>query len=179
MQKENLNETIVSQAEKAMYCDTMEDRNEQLLNDFNQHVHWFSEITPNERGSEIDFKCKDIKSGRTTHVETKERKGTIKQYANWGTVLIEPSKIARTSKIMESGYSLDEQRLYINFVDDGVLVFNLNKISTLKYFPNHKHWNNRDKSYENEDRFGLLIEDAIVYQRDEDGNLNKVMIVNR
>lgn len=157
------------------YCDKMEANDAQLLREFNDQVHWFSSLTPNEQYAEIDFVGYDSKSGRTSHIELKRRSGTIKQYIHWGDVIIEPSKISRTTKIMESGHSLNEQRLFINFVDDGVIIYNLNRVSRMNFYPNHKHFN-PVKGLEHEDRFGLPIEQAIIYQRDREGKYNRVFV---
>ena len=157
------------------YCDFQEEVDANLLIEFNDQVKWFSALTANERFDEIDFVGADTK-GRKTHIELKQRKGTIKQYCKWGDILIEPSKISRTTKIMESGHSLNEQRLFVNFVDNGVIIYNLNRISRLNFYPCHRHWNQRDNRWENEDRFGLPIDQAIVYKKDSDGVYHRVYV---
>lgn len=156
------------------YCDFQEKTDAALLEEFNEDLKWFTELTQNERLSEIDFTAID-KKGRKTHIELKQRKGTIKDFIKFKTIIIEPSKIARTTKIMESGYTLDEQRLFMNFVDDGVIIFNLNRISKLEYYPNHKHFN-PIKGWENEDRFGLYITEAIIYEKNENGEYKREMV---
>ena len=148
------------------YFDAQESRCKKLLNEFNDNLQWFKGITATTRGSETDFRCTD-KKDRLTHVETKERKGTIEQFQKYGDVLIEPSKIAAMTRIMESGYTYNEQRLYINFVDDGVIIFNLNNISSMNFYPNHKQKNYGKGITEHEDRYGLKMKDAIIYIKED------------
>lgn len=157
-----------------MFFDAQESRDSILLKSFNDDVKWFDGLTANTRMSEIDYQATDRK-GRLVHIELKEREGDIAKYLQWGDVLVEPSKIQATTRIMESGHTNDEQRLLINFVDDGVIVFNLNNLSRMNFYPNHKHWNRGKKCYENEDRFGLPMKDAIIYKmRYEDGRLERL-----
>lgn len=170
-----LNKNIYNQVEDGkMFFDSQERRDAILLESFNNDVKWFTSLSANTRMSEIDYKAIDRK-GRLVHIELKEREGDIDKYLNqWEYIFIEPSKIQATTKIMESGHTFDEQRLFINFVDDGVIIFNLNNISDLKFYPNHKHWNRGKKCYEHEDRFGLRVKDAIIYKmRYEDGRLER------
>ena len=155
------------------YFDSQEERNKTLLEQFNQQLNWFQGMTANTRMSEIDFTCTD-KKNRKCHVELKERKGTVQQFINWDTVLIEVGKIHATTRIMESGYTYDEQRLYINFVDDGVIIFNLNNISSMDFYPNHKQRNYGKQITEHEDRFGLHIKDAIIYKLDDNGKYQRL-----
>lgn len=156
-----------------MFFDNQERRDAILLESLNRDLQWFDGLTANTRMSEIDYQATD-KKGRLVHIELKERSGNIDQYLQWGDILVEPSKIQATTRIMESGHTLDEQRLYINFVDDGVIIFNLNNLSKMNFYPNHKHWNRGKKCYENEDRFGLPVKDAIIYKmRYTDGRLER------
>lgn len=155
------------------YFDAQESRCKKLLREFNNELQWFKGITATTRLSETDFKCTDRKD-RLTHVETKERKGTIQQFQEYGDVLIETGKIAAFAKIMESGWTYNEQRLYINFVDDGVIIFNLNNISSMNFYPNHKQRNYGKGITEHEDRFGLKMTDAIIYKKQTDNTYTRV-----
>lgn len=147
------------------YFDIQEDRCERLFRGFNEKVHWFIGITANTRGSEIDFKCTD-KKGRLTHVELKERKGNIEKFKGYNDILLEPSKLAAFARIGESGHTYNEQRLYINFVDDGVIIFNIDEIHNMRFYPNHQQINFGKHTVEKEDRLGLSMEDAIIYTKD-------------
>ena len=161
--------------EKENYFDKQERVDSQLLNEFNNQVHWFKGLTANTRMSEIDYRATD-KKDRLCHIELKQRKGNIEQYIKYGDVLVEVGKIYATTRIMESGHTYDEQRLYINFVDDGVIIFNLNQISSMNFYPNHKQRNYGKNKTENEDRFGLKMKDAIIYKYFYPNKLERVYI---
>ena len=147
------------------YFDNQEARCIKRLRDFNDSLRWFDTITPNALYSHIDATAIDRK-GRKTHIEMKERRGTIEKYIEYGDLLIEAGKLEAFSNIAESGHALNEQRLYINFVDDGVIVFNIDKLSNLAFYPNHKHRNLGRKKDECEDRFGLSIKEALLYKKE-------------
>ena len=148
--------------DKFTYCDMMEDADSKLFVRFNEKYKWFEKISRNKRLNSIDYVGVDVK-GRKTHIELKQRKETLDKIKEYGDILIEPKKMSAYAAIMESGFTLDEQRLYINFTSDGyVLIWNMNDKLKINYYPNHRHWNPMKKEYENEDRFGLIIEQAIV-----------------
>lgn len=154
---------------KTNYFNVQEDKCTKLLKEFNENLQWFKGLTANTRGSEIDFKGTD-KKDRLVHIEHKQRKGKIDDFFKYGDILIEPGKICAFTKIMESGHSNDEQTLYINYTDDGVIIFDLNKIASMNFYPNHRQINYGKKQYEHEHRFGLPMKDAIIYKKDETGN---------
>ena len=147
------------------YFNNQEARCIQLLTEFNNAVHWFKKIHPNALYSHIDATATDI-SGRTVHIELKERKGNLSKFVEYGDIMIEPKKLEAFTAIGESGHALNEQRLYINFVDDGVIIFNLDKLSNLAFYPNHRHFNKGRNTWEYEDRFGLKIQEALLYQNE-------------
>ena len=149
---------------KENYFDKQETRCKLLFRAFNDQKNWFTSLSANTRGSEIDFTAID-KKNRKCHCELKERKGTVQTYLDYGDVLIEVGKVFATTRIMESGHSLNEQRLYVNFVDDGVIIFDLNQISNVKFYPNHKQRNYGKGITENEDRIGLPMSNAIIYKK--------------
>ena len=155
---------IILMSNTENYFDAQEERCAELLEEFNDQLKWFEGLTANTRLSEIDFTCTD-KKHRKCHVELKERKGNVQDYIDYGDVLIEVGKLHATTRIMESGHSFNEQRLYINFVDDGVIIFNLNNISHMKFYPNHKQRNYGKGTTEREDRLGLPISNAIIYKK--------------
>lgn len=136
-----------------------------LLEEFNNQVSWFrGEISATTNGTSHDAEAIDVK-GRKTIIEHKERKGNTDLYINkYGTVLVEPLKIAHMSKMQAvSGFSLNEQRLYINYTDDGVIVFDMNKKHHLEYYPNHHHYDPIEGCYKDEDRFGIPVDEGIIY----------------
>ena len=64
---------------------------------------------------------------------------------------------------MESGYTLGEKVLYVNFCNDGVFIYDHDNIHMMKVYPNHRHYNKGKGKYEYETRFGLFVEDAKIY----------------
>lgn len=147
------------------YFDNQEARCVRRLEEFNDSLRWFDTITPNALYSHIDCTAIDRK-GRKTHIEMKERRGTIEKYIEYGDVLIEAGKLAAFSDIAESGHALNEQRLYINFVEDGVIIFNIDKLRNVTFYPNHRHRNVGRMKNECEDRFGLNIKEALLYRKE-------------
>lgn len=138
----------------------------QLLKKFNNDVHWFNaDISATTDGTSHDAEAIDIK-GRKTIIEHKQRKGSTDKYINqYKTVLVEPLKISHMAKMQAvSGFSNNEQRLYINYTDDGVIVFDMNVKHTLEYYPNHHHYDPITKSYKDEDRFGIPVNEGIIYK---------------
>ena len=136
-----------------------------LLEEFNNQVSWFrGEISATTDGTSHDAEAYD-KKGRKTIIEHKQRKGNTDLYIHkYGTVLVEPLKIAHMSKLQAvSGHSINQQRLYINYTDDGVIVFNMNERHHMEYYPNHHHYDPIEGCYKDEDRIGIPVDEAIIY----------------
>ena len=147
------------------YFDNQEARCVRRLQEFNNALNWFDTITPNALYSHIDCTATDI-SGRTVHIEMKERTGSLSKFVEYGDIMIEPKKLQAFTAIGESGHVLNEQRLYINFVDDGVIIFNLDRLRNITFYPNHRHYNKGRNTWEYEDRFGLKIQEALLYKKE-------------
>ena len=129
------------------YFDWMETENIKNLYKLNGDKHWFAAITPTERFNHTDAVCY-TKNGRKITVELKTRDESIEQFQHWGDVLIEPQKLAHFSLIQESGYTLGENCLYINFCKDGTIIFSFNDLkSPVKVYPNHFHYNRGKEQY--------------------------------
>ena len=82
---------------------------------------------------------------------------------------------------MESGFTLDEQRLYINWTDDGAIMYTFQGevIPTILYL-NHKQKNyGKGKEKEYEDRLGIPIEYAVIYKKNENGEYEKTDVAKR
>ena len=161
------------------YFNIKEDEDSNLLVNFNEDQHWFNGLTGNPQYSEVDYKADDIK-GRRVHLELKQRKGTISKFINqYKTVLIEPSKVAAFTRIQESGYTNGEKVLYVNFVDDGVILFDVDKIPYYVNYPNHFQRNfgkgeqNINKLHEHETRLGIPMTCAIIFRRDNNGHYTR------
>lgn len=150
------------------YYDNMEEVDITLLEEFNKQLNWFKQdITATTRGTRHDAEAIDVK-GHKTWMELKKRKETNDTLTKYGDVLIEPSKLAHMTNLMStsnnkgSGHTKDEKRLYVNFTADGAIVFDLNKQHTMKYYPNHYHYDPGSKRYVNEDRFGIPTSEAMM-----------------
>lgn len=149
------------------YFDSMEVKDYKKLCDFNKQVNWFKTISSTQKYNPTDSECID-KKGRKVHIELKTREGELLDYKRFGDVLVEPKKLNTFTNIMESGYTLDERCLYMNFVDDGIIIFNFNDLDNVRVIPNHRHYNKGKQQYEFETRFALPINKAIIYAIDRD-----------
>ena len=143
------------------FFDWKEQENIRNLHKFNEDHHWFTSITPTERFDHTDAVCMTADNRKIT-VELKTRDAPIEQFKKWGTVLIEPQKLAHFSLIMESGFTLGETCLYINFASDGVIIFDFNQLKNVQMIPNHKHYNKGKRKCEYETRFALDMKEAII-----------------
>ena len=154
------------------YCDEMENVNLNNLNRVNNQLHWFKEIIPSVKYNHSDATCY-TKDGRKITVELKTRNETIKQLQKWGGVFIEPKKISHFTDVMESGFTLNENCLFVNFCPDGVIIFSFNDLKEpLQILPNHRQRNPKNNfEFEHETRFSLNLKDAIIYKYDIDGEL--------
>lgn len=148
-----------------MIVKQQEQKDIDLLESFNDQVKWFIGITATTDGTSHDVEAHDTRH-RKVIIEHKQRKGDTDLYINkYGTVLIEPLKVSHMAKMQAvSGHSLNEQRLYINYLDDGVIIFDMNKKHTLQFIPNHHHYDPISNSYKDEDRFGIPVSEGIIYK---------------
>lgn len=160
---------------KMNYFQWMEKTNIKNLHNFNDKVKWFERIEPTKEFSHTDATCY-TKDGRKITVELKTRKETLQQFKNYGDILIEPKKISHFTDVMESGFTLNENCLYINFTADGVAIFNFNEMKqdSLVVYPNHRQYNPGKKHYEFETRFGWKTRDAILYTKEENNTYTKI-----
>lgn len=144
-----------------------------LLEQFNKQLKWFNEMNPNNDKDEysiIDYTCID-KKGRKCHCELKQRNANIDDFP---TIFLDVTKMFEWTKIGMSGFTNNEQRLYFNFMNDGVIIFDLNNISSMEFYPNHKQMNYAEQKEEHRDKWGLKINDAIVYKYNKDGTMTRV-----
>ena len=158
------------------FFDNQEDVNAYILEEeFNKQLGWFKNLNRHPRFDHIDYDARD-KKGRKVHIELKQRKGTIDDFKRFGDVIIEPTKLEAFAKVMESGYTLDEQRLYINWTDDGAIIYTFQgEIIPVVYYLNHKQKNyGKNNLEEYEDRMGIPIDYAAIYKKDENGRYKLV-----
>lgn len=157
----------------ANYFDTQETRDERILKSFNEKTQMFTQITYHKKGSEIDVEAID-KKGRKCHIEIKERTDKYKDFELFKTkfdnIYLETGKLNALRKIMQSGYPLNEQELFINIFDDGdtIVIHNLNEPQEMIWMPNKRIYNRGLNKMEYEHRLGVLIKNAIIYKYDRD-----------
>lgn len=151
------------------YFEEMEREDEKCLRRFNEYTKLFKGITANTKGSQIDYIAHDRKN-RICHIEIKQRKDKYSDFEEFkkkiDNIFLETGKINALTKIMQSGYTLNEGELFINIFDDGdtIVIHNLNKQQDFKWMPNQKVYNPGLKKYEYEHRLGCYIKNAIIYQ---------------
>lgn len=138
------------------YFDMNEKQDLQQLYEFNAVKHLFDSIKPSEEKAQID--CTAKHKDRQFAVEIKHRLIPIDKYK---TIMIEDYKYLEL--MLEYQFSGLEP-LYINFLNDAVVIFNLNK---LKNKPKQKvldiQSNGYDKLQKLERRYYLDINDAVIY----------------
>lgn len=152
------------------YVDLQENICGLYLQLFNNNLDWFKVMHPNEENSIIDYTCIDQKN-RKCHVELKQRLATIDEY---DTILLDPTKLWAWTKIGTTGATNNEQRLYFNFMSDGVIIFDLNNQSEMAFYPNKKIWNPALGKYEYRDKIGLPTKNAIIFKYNKDGTMTRV-----
>lgn len=141
------------------YFQANETNDLQLLYELNEHEHWFDSIQPTKEKSQIDAIAKH--KNRRFGIELKRRYVQLKTYK---TIMIEPYKYLEL--IFEYIFNGLEP-LYINFLHDAVVIFNLNKI---KHKPNFTIHNIKSQGYEvmqcSERRYHLDLRDAVIYKKE-------------
>ena len=138
------------------YFDMNEKLDLQQLYEFNAEKRLFDSIKPNEYSAQID--CTAKHKDREFAVEIKHRLIPINKYK---TIMIEDYKYL---ELMLEYQFTGREPLYINFCNDAVVIFNLNK---LKSKPKQKvldiQSNGYDKLQKLERRYYLDINDAVIY----------------
>lgn len=144
------------------YHEASEEIDDELFQQFCEDTKYFKDISRNRKYSDIDYTCTDIK-GRKCSVELKRRDCSIEQY---DTIYIECSKFW---KLIERFNQFRYIPLYLNFMTNGALMFNLiqwnsdpTKIKLKKTKINNKGYEEQQYTY----RYELPIEEAIMFKRD-------------
>ena len=138
------------------YFDMNEKQDLQQLYEFNAEKRLFDSIEPNEYSAQID--CTAKRKDREFAVEIKHRLIPVNRYK---TIMIESYKYLEL--MLEYQFN-GKEPLYINFCNDAVVIFNLNK---LKNKPKLKILDIESKGYDKtqklERRYYLDINDAVIY----------------
>ena len=128
----------------------------QQLYEFNAVKHLFDSIKPSEEKAQID--CTAKHKDRQFAVEIKHRLIPVNKYK---TIMIEDYKYLEL--MLEYQFN-GKEPLYINFLNDAVVIFNLNR---LKSKPKVRCMNIESKGYDRiqnmERRYMLDINDAVIY----------------
>lgn len=132
------------------------------LQELNEKKNWFKTLTQLDIKSIID--CSGLTySDMPTYIEYKSRNLTLQQAREYKYIYIEIGKLKAFSDITKK-YHGKVKRLFINFLKDATLVFNMNKSMDIKYLPNQMINNVGCKEHQIVDRLGLNVDDAILYQ---------------
>lgn len=138
------------------YFDTNEKQDLQMLYEFNHEKRLFESITPAKEKSQID--CTAKRKDRQFAVEIKHRLIPVGKYKS---IMIEDYKYLEL--MLEYQFN-GKEPLYINFLHDAVVIFNLNR---LKSKPKLRCMNIESKGYDKiqnmERRYMLDINDAVIY----------------
>ena len=161
------------------YFNEMERKDAQILRAFNDDVKFFSELTYNDLGSKIDATAK-TKRGKKCHIEIKqrtgERYGDFKKFIEqFDTIFLATSKIDAFSKIISSGYSLNEKELFVSIFDDGdtIIIHDVLKPQQIEWLPNQRLWNPGTKQWDYEHRLGFYWQNGIIYTKQKDGHYKR------
>ena len=129
----------------------------QLLYEFNYEHKLFDRITP--ASAKCQYDAIVTHKNRKFAVELKKRYIPLSKYK---TIMIEDYKYLEL--LLEAKYN-NLEPLYINFLYDAVVVFNLDKLKTKPRFTEHTI---KSEGYETlqakERRYHLPIEDGIIYK---------------
>ena len=139
------------------YFNQSEQNDLQLLYEFNYEHKLFTSIIPTKEKTQYDAIA--THKNRKFAVELKKRYITLSKYK---TIMIEDYKYLEL--MLEAKYN-NLEPLYINFLYDAVVIFNLNKLKTKPRFTEHTI---KSEGYETlqakERRYHLPIEDGIIYK---------------
>ena len=142
------------------YFETNEKQDLQLLYEFNYETKLFKWIMPTEPKSQIDAIA--MKNNRNFAIEIKHRLIPVDRYKS---IMIEDYKYLEL--MMEKQFH-NREPLYINFLHDAVVIFNLNK---LKEKPKMRVMNIKSEGYDKvqyqERRYMLDLSDAVIYRNNK------------
>lgn len=139
------------------YFETNERQDLQLLYEFNYQTKLFTWVMPTEPKSQIDAIA--MKGGRNFAIEIKHRLIPVSKYKS---IMIEDYKYC---ELLQEYQFNNREPLYINFLHDAVVIFNLSK---LKDKPKLRIMNIKSEGYgamqQQERRYMLDLSDAVIYK---------------
>lgn len=143
------------------YFEMNENKDYQLLLDFNQHTNLFDTVRRAKEGHHTDAIASHINNlgeERLFNIEIKRR---FCNHTKYDTAFIEDYKMA--SMLLDYHF-FGIEPLYINFYNDAVVIFNLTKLSK---YPKQDIWNiyseGKKVNQTQERRYGLDFKDAVVF----------------
>lgn len=149
----------------AAYHEDAERLDDELFQEFVEGTNLFASIKRNRQYSDIDYIGTDLK-GRKCSIELKYRNCTIEQYKH---IYIECSKFW---KLLEKYLQFDCQPLYLNFMKNGVILFDLKQwekepqqLELRRIKINNKGYHENQDTY----RYLLPIDKGIWFKKDETG----------
>lgn len=130
------------------------------LQELNKDMNWFNSLTQLDIKSIID--CSGLtKNDDVVFIEYKSRNLTLQQAREYIYIFVEIGKLKAFNDITKK-YQGKVKRLFINFLQDATLVFNMNKSMDIKYLPNQMINNVGCGEYQIVDRLGLNVDDALI-----------------
>lgn len=139
------------------YFETNERQDLQLLYQFNYDNKLFTWVMPTAEKSQIDAIA--MKGGRNFAIEIKHRLIPVSKYKS---IMIEDYKYC---ELLQEYQFNNREPLYINFLHDAVVIFNLSK---LKDKPKLRIMNIKSEGYDKvqyqERRYMLDLSDAVIYK---------------
>jgi hypothetical protein len=139
------------------YFETNERQDLQLLYEFNYANKLFTWVMPTEPKSQIDAIA--MKNNRNFAIEIKHRLIPVSKYKS---IMIEDYKYC---ELLQEYQFNGREPLYINFLHDAVVIFNLSK---LKQKPKLRIMNIKSEGYDKvqyqERRYMLNLSDAVIYK---------------
>lgn len=130
------------------------------LEELNEKQNWFNYIEQLQLKSQIDASGY-TKNDDVVFIEYKSRNISLQQAREYKYIFIEIGKLKAFNDITKK-YQGKVKRLYINFLKNAVLIFNMNKSMDIKYLPNQMINNVGCGEYQIVDRLGLNVDDALV-----------------
>lgn len=142
-----------------IYMDVCEDEDFKLLLEFNDNVHMFDELIHIGGNLHYDASGTTV-DGRTARIELKKRDFPVSQYQ---TLFIEDHKSAN---LFYDYFVFKDEPLYINFLHDGIAVFNLRRVTKRPEVIIGRSKTKGYGGYEYNSRNSLYVQDAAIYNND-------------
>ena len=130
------------------------------LQELNNKQNWFKSLTQLDIRSTID--CSGLThTDVPTYIEYKTRHMSLQRAREFKYIFIETDKM-KEFNVLTRKHKGKIKRLFINFLKDATIIFNMNKPMTLQYLPNQRINNVGYDEYQIQDRIGLDINDALI-----------------